>query len=291
MTSGGSCGTATSMPKSSERGESSPASLLWQVPFSGLVWSSAFGVMIGTSLISTARARARTPAEQSLWSARAFAQVLNLTGCRVEVTYDPGFDRDRPSVFCQNHVNVLDAHVACRAIPQPFVGLMLAWHFRIPGYGWMMRTTNGIPVHPASAGRTQELTEAARDRASKGLSILAFPEGHRTLDGAMRPLKRGILFMARDAGLPLVPLAVRGMYEVMRKGSWLVSPGTIDVYVGPQIETQGLDEDGIRDLADVLGRRMNDFVQGYDARGSALSALAGWTPKSDAGASETVTRT
>lgn len=266
------------MPSDSESPPSSLTQLFWQVPFSGFVWSSGFGVMIGTSLVSAALRGARTPAEQSLWSAKAFAQVLKLTGCEVEVKYDPRFDHERASVFCQNHVNLMDAHVACWSIPQPFVGLMMAWHFKVPGYGWMMRATNGIPVHPASKGRTQELTDAARDRASKGLSILTFPEGHRTVDGKMRPLKRGILFMARDSGLPVVPLAVRGMYDVMRKGSALLSPGKIEVYMGPQIDTRGLSEDGVRALASVVGDAMDEYVAGRDVSGAGLSALADWEP-------------
>lgn len=252
--------------------------LLLQVPFSGFVWSSGFALMIGSFLLSAARAHARTPAEQSLRSAKSFARVLDLTGSNVEVSYDPSFDRDRPSVFCQNHVNLMDAHIACRAIPQPFVGMMLAWHFKIPGYGWMMRTTNGIPVHPRSAGRNQELTEAVKDRVGKGLSILTFPEGHRTPDGAMRPLKRGVFFMARDAAMPIVPLAVRGMYELMHKGSLLLTPAQIEVYVGPQIETADLGDDGVRELANAVGDAMSEYVVGGDASGASLAALAEWEP-------------
>lgn len=280
LTAPGTCGTASGIVSAPAQDRTpSLGQLLWQVPFSGFVWSAGFAVMIGSFMVAAARARARTPVEQSLWSAKAFAQVLKLTGSKVEVSYDPSFDRERPSVFCQNHVNLMDAHMACRAIPQPFVGLMLAWHFKIPGYGWMMRTTNGIPVHPASAGRTRELTRAAKDRAENGLSILTFPEGHRTLDGKMRRLKRGIFFMARDAGMPIVPLAVRGMYELMHKGSMLVSPAEIQVYVGPQVETAGLGDAGIRELASVLGDAMNDYVEGRDVSGASLSALAGWKPE------------
>ncbi|MFT7580152.1 MAG: 1-acyl-sn-glycerol-3-phosphate acyltransferase, partial [Myxococcota bacterium] len=186
---------------------------------------------------------------------------------------DDNFDRKQTSVFCQNHVNLLDAFTACASIPQPFVGLMLAWHFKVPGYGWMMRATNGIPVHSGER-RTQLLCEAARDRASKGLSILSFPEAHRTLDGKMRPFKRGVFFMARDAELPIVPLAVRGMFEVNRKGSGVIRPGKVDVYVGPQLATAHLDDQGITDLAARIGTAMSRYVDGEDASGAGIAALA-----------------
>lgn len=236
-------------------------------------WSSAFGVMLGTSLVSIGAERFRSPAAQSLWSAKKFARILDITKSDLNITYDPAFDPDRPSVFCQNHVNLLDAFTACAAIPQPFVGLMLAWHFKIPGYGWMMKATHGIPVHKGE-NRTQLLSNAACDRASKGMSILTFPEAHRTADGHMRPLKRGIFFMARDADLPVVAIAVRGMFEINRKGSGIINPGKVDVYVGPQVQTTGLDGDGISGLAQELGDAMSVYVDGEDKHGAALSAMA-----------------
>lgn len=192
--------------------------------------------------------------------APGMAACIRFTLSRVRVTYDPGFDPDRRSVFCQNHISLLDGHVACAVIPHAFCGLMNHAHFRIPGYGWIMRLAGGIPVYPRSSGRTAELSAAARSRADSGLSILAFPEGHRTLDGNVREFKRGALFMARDAGLPVVPLAVRGLYAVNHKGSWLFRPGTIEVWVGPQIETEGLSDDEIGPLAGRLQQTIGDYV-------------------------------
>lgn len=250
-----------------------PAPTIGRVLFSLYAWTGAFALMLTTSVVSVLAYPFRTPVAQSLWSARAFRRVLSVAGARVRPVYAPGFDRTRPSVFCFNHVNVLDAHTACASIPQPFVGLMLAWHFKIPGYGWMMKATHGIPVHPGRNGRTGELVAHAKQRASEGLSILVFPEGHRTLDGRVGAYRRGMFFMARDAGLPIVPVAVRGMYEVNRKGSMLIIPGDVDVFVGPQIETAGLDDDAIAALAARVGACVADYVEGRDADGSGISAL------------------
>lgn len=243
------------------------------IPFSAKVWGTAFGAMIGTSLVSVAAQRFRSKAEQSLWSAEAFAKVLNVTKSDLRIQYHPDFDRSRPTVFCQNHVNILDAFTACASIPQPFVGLMLAWHFKIPGYGWMMKATHGIPVHKG-ARRTELLCEAARERAADGLSILTFPEGHRTLDGNVQPFKRGVFFMARDSGLPVASIAVRGMFEINHKGSGIIRPGAVDVFVGPQIETAHLDDDGVTQLAASLSDAMGAYVSGDDLNGEGIAALA-----------------
>lgn len=252
---------------------SSPARLAWQLPFTGFVWTSGFGVMLASSFRAMIERGYRTPQDVNVRAARAFAQVLKLTLSDVSVTYADAFDPAQPSLFCQNHVSLLDAHVASHAIPQPFVGLMLAWHFKVPGYGWMMKATEGIPVHPASIKATRALRKEFRDRAKRGFSVLVFPEGHRTIDGSMRPFQRGVFSMARAAKMPAVPIAVRGLYEVQRKGSPLITPGSVEVFVGPQLEITGLSD---KKLAVVMGDMhgaMSTFVARRDD-GEAISALS-----------------
>lgn len=192
---------------------------------------------------------------------RGLSRAAWNTGLVLEVTYDPDFDPQRPAVFCQNHISMLDGPLAAAVIPQPFCGLMNHWHFRIPGYGWLMQLGKSIPVYPRSAGRTAEITEAARERAAEGISILTFPEGHRTLDGNVRPYRRGAFFMARDAGIPVVPMVVRGLYGVNRKGTWMFEPGLVQVYLGPHVETAGLDDDAVSALAERFTRFADVWVR------------------------------
>jgi 1-acyl-sn-glycerol-3-phosphate acyltransferase len=256
--------------------EAAPPEAPGSLPFSLYCWTSGFVWMVATSLHAMLAYPFRTPVEQSTRSARAWRRILDVTRTRVTTVRDDAFDASTPSVFCFNHTNVLDAHTACATIPQPFVGLMLAWHFKIPGYGWMMKATHGIPVHPASSGRTDELVAHAKDRAAHGLSILVFPEGHRTRDGRVGPYKRGMFFMARSAGLPIVPVAVRGMFEVNRKGSFVIRPGDVSVYLGPQLDVTGMDDAAITSLAAEVQARVAAYVEGRDVDGNGIAELRGF---------------
>lgn len=242
---------------------------LLQPAYSLGVWAGGVGVMTATAVAGFGLTPVISFSDSHNWcGAAGMARTLKLTGAELFVQYDPGFDPERPSVFCQNHISLLDAHVACSVIPHAFCGLMNHWHFNIPGYGWIMRLANGIPVYPRTEGRTAEITEAARDRVEKGLSILVFPEGHRTRDGGVRDFRRGVFFMARDAGIPVVPLAVRGLRDVNQRGSWRFKPSRIDVYVGPQLETANLDDEGITRLA----ARMTHFADRWVRDGVADTA-------------------
>jgi 1-acyl-sn-glycerol-3-phosphate acyltransferase len=226
-----------------------------------LVWTLGFAWMTVVILFLIGYGLVRGGGPQlNRWAARLMAPVTNLAYSRFRVIYDPGFDPTRASVFCQNHVNFMDAHVACRVIPGPFCGLMLASHFKIPAYGWIMRITNGIPVPSGRGGRTAALMTAASDRISRGMSILVFPEAHRTRDGHVQPFKHGVFFMARDAGAPVVPIAVHGAYEVNHKGTWLFTRGPVTVWIGPQVETEGLDDEALAVVIAELQADIGKFV-------------------------------
>lgn len=232
-----------------------------QAAYSAVVWGVSFAWM-GAVAVTWAAASLVAPTRKThnYIGGPGMGVCLRFTLSKVEIIYDADFDPERRSVFCQNHVNLMDAHAACASIPHAFCGLMNAWQFGIPFYGWIMKLADGIPVGKG-ANRYREVAAAARDRAAKGISILVFPEAHRTVDGKVHEFKKGVFLMAREAGLPVVPLATRGMYELNRKGTWLFWPSKITIYVGAQIETAGLTTDELRKVIARTEKIVRDFAE------------------------------
>ncbi|MCA9709617.1 MAG: 1-acyl-sn-glycerol-3-phosphate acyltransferase [Myxococcales bacterium] len=186
----------------------------------------------------------------------------------LRVSYDRHYDRTRVSVFMQNHVSMLDACVGCGSIPVPMCGLENAAHLRLPGYGWLLRMSNAIPVRRGE-GRYTQISEAFAERRSRGISVLTFPEAHRTLDGKLRPFKSGVFRAAIAAGMPIVPVCVRGMFHLLPKGALTMRPSTVEVYVAPQIETEGLDERHVQPLME----RVRQVQEAWLERGEQLGHL------------------
>lgn len=253
-------------PRYLDRGASkSLASAVGQAAFSGWLWGMSFATM-GVGGAAGLLLQGVVPDDKShkWFRGGPLAMCLKLAGCKLEILEHPDYDQARPAVYVMNHTNLYDGHAASAVIPQPFCGLMNHWHFNIPGYGHIMRAGHSIPVYPKAKGRTEMLTREAKQRAEMGLSILTFPEAHRTRTGRVGPFKRGVFFMARDAGLPIVPLALRGMYEVNHKGTWLFKRGVpLSAYLGPHIETAGLSDDDITALA----AEMQELIAGFVERG------------------------
>lgn len=195
---------------------------------------------------------------QMMWVQPHVATPLKFALSKLDVEYDPLFDKTKMSVFMQNHVSMMDANIACGAIPVPLCGLENAAHLDVPGYGWLLRMSNAIPVRKG-AKRYEEVAAAFEERASRGISILTFPEAHRTLDGKVGTFKRGVFSISVKSNMPIAPLCVRGAYKLLPKGQFTIRPSRVHVYMAPQIDTTNLTEDDVPELME----RVHEVVRSW----------------------------
>jgi 1-acyl-sn-glycerol-3-phosphate acyltransferase len=181
-----------------------------------------------------------------------FRNQLRLTGARLRVVRSPALDPRRTCLFVANHINIFDPFVMYSAIPQFVRALELASHFRVPVYGWMMGNFGNIPVpDDNSAEGLRRMTALAREAVASGTSLLVFPEGRRTRTGWLNPFHPGAFRLARELGLPIVPVTQVGSYTLQRVGARVLRPATITVTLHDPIETTGMqrsDERALRDL-------------------------------------------
>ena len=190
-----------------------------------------------------------------------FRNILRLVGVGFEVKYASGFDRQRTSIFISNHVNLFDAFVIYSAIPQFVRGLELESHFMIPAYGWMMKRFGNIPVsRRGGPSQFKKTLEQIRSHIQNGISVIIFAEGTRTLDGKVGPFQKGAFVMAQQIGAPIVPMSICGSFQFNRKGSWMLYPSKITVYLHDTIETQGVQRRELDDLIDRVHQIVSEPV-------------------------------
>jgi 1-acyl-sn-glycerol-3-phosphate acyltransferase len=130
--------------------------------------------------------------------------------------------------------------------------------YRIPFLGWHLRWAGHIPVDRSNVRASlKSMNEGARIISARRISVLLFPEGGRSPHG-LRGFKEGAAYIAIKAGVPLVPLAIVGMRELLPMGSIHIRAGRVAVRVGDPIPTAGLKVDARGELTE----RLRDEIAG-----------------------------
>jgi 1-acyl-sn-glycerol-3-phosphate acyltransferase len=176
----------------------------------------------------------------------------------------PRVDSNTQYLFIQNHSSHLDHVAMYTATPHFKQGIELDTHFDYPFYGWFMKARGTIPIPRNRQGALQALRQAVRSELAKGHSILGFPEGHRTLTGHVGQFHDGLFQIAIELGMPVVPVAVTGLYEVLHKGSLIIRPGNhIIVYIEEPIATDGMTTEDVPALRDRVRNVISARVEAH----------------------------
>jgi 1-acyl-sn-glycerol-3-phosphate acyltransferase len=178
-----------------------------------------------------------------LWLARRWARLIGrLAGLEMVLEARATLDPSRPYVFMANHLSTVDIWATLAVLPVPVRMIAKKQLAAIPLLGWAMWAGRFIFIDRQNPAAARRSIERAKDRIRNGHSVLLFPEGTRSRQGSLLPFKKGGFHLAIDAGVPIVPLALRGSREAMPPGSLLLRPGRVRVVMGEPVATAGLAE-------------------------------------------------
>lgn len=179
------------------------------------------------------------------WASFGARSWLRLSGVKVKVRGAELLDPKQTYVFVSNHRSYLDT-ATLFAWTGRRVGLLAKKELlKVPVLGVGMGFCNVMAIDRTNRERAIQTIEAATSRIQAGVSFGVFVEGTRAKPGELLPFKKGAFYMARDAGVPVVPIALKNSDVLMGKGTGEAQPGTIEMVIMKPIETSGLatDED------------------------------------------------
>lgn len=164
-------------------------------------------------------------------------------------------DPRRPYVAVSNHESYADIFLISY-LPWEMKWLGKEQLFRIPFLGWMMWLAGDIPVRRGTRESIVAAMNGCREKLGKRLSVMIFPEGTRSPDGALLPFKDGAFRLAIETSVPILPIVVAGTRRAMAKHTFQFQKTRAICRVLEPIETTGLT---LADLA-MLKQRTRDAI-------------------------------
>ena len=176
--------------------------------------------------------------ELRTWARR----LLEVTALPVEVR---GLDRLPPAacVYAANHASFVDIWVMVARLPGSVRFVAKRELYRIPIFGWALRATGQIPMDRRDREAAARSYQSAADVVRGGRSVIVFVEGTRSRDGRLSEFKKGGFVLAIQAGVPLVPVYLRGTHAAMPRGGLWLRRRPVALVVGEPISTTGLTYD------------------------------------------------
>jgi 1-acyl-sn-glycerol-3-phosphate acyltransferase len=224
---------------------------LLQTPLFGLV-TAAFGSL--ALLVSVADKKGNAQHRIARIWARALVWV---SGSRLTVTGAGNLGKYPVAVYACNHTSYMDIPVIFSVLPFQFRILARKQLWSIPFIGWYLNRSGQMPIDTANPHATRSSLGAGARALRSGMPLFVFPEGGRTSDGLLKPFLSGAAYLAIRAQVPLVPLALGGVYELLPIHTHHFYPGELTLKIGEPIKTIGMT---IRQT-DELTARLREAIQ------------------------------
>jgi 1-acyl-sn-glycerol-3-phosphate acyltransferase len=166
-------------------------------------------------------------------------------------------DPRRPYIVVANHQSFVDMLLISQ-LPWEMKWLSKEDFFKYPLVGWLMRMAGDIKLIRGKRESVVAAMDSCKDRLSKRVSVMIFPEGTRSTDGEVRKFKDGAFRLAIETGTPIIPLVLDGTYPALQKGDWRFGVADAEVRVLEPVETAGLTIDDVSSLRDRVRTMITD---------------------------------
>jgi 1-acyl-sn-glycerol-3-phosphate acyltransferase len=162
--------------------------------------------------------------------------LCKLNGVNIEVIGQENILTDKPQIFVSNHQGYFDIFALSGYLPVQIRWVAKSSLFKIPFMGWAMSASGYIPVERIDRKKSYEAFNKTVEKIKEGNSIIIFPEGTRSENGQIGPFKKGSNLIASRSVCPMVPVTLIGSGDIIKKGSAVVTPGSVKVVISKPVE-------------------------------------------------------
>jgi 1-acyl-sn-glycerol-3-phosphate acyltransferase len=170
-------------------------------------------------------------------------------------------EKNKTYLFMSNHESLFDIPLLEAYVPTFVRGVEALRQFKWPVYGWAIRLVGNIPIDRKNIHASIKSMKVTEKALKKGKSITILPEGHRTLDGNLGPFKKLPFHLAKQAGVPVIPIGLSGLFELKHKGSWLIRPRPVKIKFGEPISPAKIQSLSTEELRDYIKEKIQYLIE------------------------------
>lgn len=195
------------------------------------------------------------------WIKRMLRLFFKILFIPVEVEGIEKVDPGRTYLFMSNHTSMFDIPLLEAFIPNYVRAVEAKRQFKWPVYGWAIRRLGNIPIERKNIHASIRTMRRTAEILRRGRSMAILPEGHRTLDGKLRPFKKLPFYLAKQANMPIVPIGLSGLFGLKHKGSWLVQPRAVRIAFGDIIDENKIQSLSVLELRDYVREKILSLAE------------------------------
>ncbi|MGC9158579.1 MAG: lysophospholipid acyltransferase family protein [Terracidiphilus sp.] len=207
---------------------------LIQTPLFGLITALCGSFALLVSLVDK-----KGNAQHSI--ARIWARgCIAISGSKLRIVGRENLPAKTAAVYASNHTSYMDTPVVFSALPFQFRILARKDLWSIPFIGWYLNRSGQLAIDTGDPHASLSSLGAAAKTLRSGMPLFVFPEGSRTPDGKLHSFLSGAAYLAIRAQVPLVPIALSGVYELLPIHTHHFHPGELTMRIGQPIVTAGM---------------------------------------------------
>ncbi|MBP2241252.1 1-acyl-sn-glycerol-3-phosphate acyltransferase [Cytobacillus eiseniae] len=174
--------------------------------------------------------------------------IMKITGSHVQVKGQELIP-DGPVVFVCNHEGDFDIPVLLANIEKPFGFISKVEVKKAPIISSWMEVMNCVFIDRKDRRSAVKSIREGVEKLKNGHSIVIFPEGTRSKGGPIGEFKTGGLRLAKDAGVPIVPIGIKGTSDIFEKNGRLVRPANVQINICQPIDPSVFQQRDLKETA------------------------------------------
>jgi len=175
---------------------------------------------------------------------------LRSAGARVRVSGREQLDPNQAYLFVANHQSNLDPPLLFAYLGHNVGAIAKKELLKVPLFKQGFPLAHVVTIDRSDRESAIASTRRGAEELRRGHSLMAFPEGTRSVDGAVAPFKKGIFYMALEAGASIAPVVINNTGLVLGKGRGRCIPGDVSLEVLPPVSTVGYSNENIEELSE-----------------------------------------